>query len=132
MMKAELILHFARNGNEVIEYLSGLNQYADRLLFPLPILLVLDNKMPRKNGFEVLEWLNQNKIFTSLPVVMLSSSKMPSDIGKARELGAKAYLVKPLAPNQMKQLFTDTEAFLVSCAAGSLPTEAFGAIKVSE
>jgi CheY-like chemotaxis protein len=84
-----------RDGQEAIDYLRGNGQFADRGAHPLPALVVLDLKMPRMNGFDVLAWLTTRSEFADLPVVMLSSSDDESDIKKARQLGAREYFVKP-------------------------------------
>jgi CheY-like chemotaxis protein len=89
----ELII--AADGQETVEYLTGVGHYADRSRHPLPCLLLLDLKMPRMNGFDVLAWLSQNPEFNDLPVVVLSSSSHESDIKKAREMGAWDYQIKP-------------------------------------
>jgi len=67
------------------------------VLHPLPALLLLDLKMPRMDGFEVLAWLATRLDFKDLPVVVLSSSSDDSDIQKARQLGAREYFIKPHA-----------------------------------
>ncbi len=84
----------ARDGQETVDYLEGRGPYADRGRFPLPALLLLDLKMPRMNGFDVLAWL-QGRPELALPVVVLSSSEVAADIEKARLLGADDYHVKP-------------------------------------
>ena len=84
------------DGEEVIAYLLGNGKYADRRRNPLPGLLLLDLKMPRKNGFEVLQWLREQPRFTDLQVVVLSSSDEIRDINRAYELGANSFLVKPM------------------------------------
>jgi len=85
----------ACDGVEVIEYLSGENHYSDRRAHPLPELLLLDLKMPRKGGFDVLTWLREHPELRSLPAVVFSSSEEPADIERAYALGAKFYLTKP-------------------------------------
>ena len=84
-----------RDGRECVDYLSGIGRFTDRALHPLPALLLLDLKMPRMHGFEVLEWLATRAEFKYLPIVVLSSSSDDSDIQKARQLGARDYFVKP-------------------------------------
>ncbi len=84
-----------RSGRECVDYLSGVGSFVDRLLHPLPALLLLDLKMPDMHGFEVLQWLATGPEFKNLPVVVLSSSSDDSDIQKARQLGARDYIVKP-------------------------------------
>ena len=88
-------LHVVRDGEEAMAYLSGQDQYADRQRHPLPVLLLLDLKMPRKSGFEVLRWVRQQSGLKRLPVVELTSSNQNPDINKAFDLGANSYIVKP-------------------------------------
>ncbi|HEX5221622.1 MAG TPA: response regulator [Verrucomicrobiae bacterium] len=83
------------DGAECVDYLRGNGRFADRALHPLPTLLLLDLKMPRMHGFEVLEWLGTQPELKDLPAVVLSSSSDESDIQKARRLGARDYFVKP-------------------------------------
>ena len=90
-------LHVVTNGEEVVGYLKGDGQFADRTHYPLPGLVLLDLKMPRMNGFEVLEWIRSQPQFTSLQVVVLSSSDEIRDINRAYQLGANSFLVKPLS-----------------------------------
>jgi CheY-like chemotaxis protein len=93
-----------RDGQEAIEYLNGDGRYADRAMYPLPSLLLLDLKMPRMTGFDVLAWLKENPQFKDLPVVVLSSSSHESDIERARQMGAWDYQVKPHGMPQFLQL----------------------------
>jgi CheY-like chemotaxis protein len=84
------------DGREAVDYLAGVGPYADRASHPLPGLIVLDLKMPRMSGFDVLAWLSSRPDFKELPVVVLSSSALDSDIQRAKELGADDFQVKPL------------------------------------
>jgi CheY-like chemotaxis protein len=93
-----------RDGQEVVEYLAGRDRYADRSVHPLPALIILDLKMPRLSGFEVLAWLATQPDFRDIPVVVLSSSADESDIRKARELGAREYFVKPHSFDELKNV----------------------------
>src|ERR1041384_6928520 len=67
-------LQIVRDGEEAIAYLQGEGRYADRNRYPLPILLLLDLKMPKVNGFQVLEWLRKQPLLSRLPVAVLTSS----------------------------------------------------------
>jgi CheY-like chemotaxis protein len=84
-----------RDGQEALDYLDGNGPYADRSRHPLPALLLLDLKMPRLTGFDVLAWLATRPDFKHLPAVVLSSSSDDSDIQEALRLGARDYFVKP-------------------------------------
>jgi CheY-like chemotaxis protein len=84
------------DGKCAVDYLSGTPPYDDRAKYPLPGMVLLDLKMPRMDGFDVLAWLRKSKEFAALPAVVLSSSPRASDIQRAKDLGAREYLVKPL------------------------------------
>jgi len=88
-------LHVVRDGDEAIAYLKGVGKYANRAEYPLPSLLLLDLKMPRKNGFEVLQWIRSELTFKNLRVIVLTGSTHLHDLNKAYELGANSFLVKP-------------------------------------
>ena len=88
-------LHFVRDGQEVLDYLQGEGQFADRTRYPLPQLLLLDLKMPRLDGFDVLEWVRKQPGMSGVLIVIFSSSEEPRDINRAYGLGANSYLVKP-------------------------------------
>ena len=82
------------DGAEAIDYLWGVDDYADRQQFPLPTLILMDLKMPRVDGFEFLAWLRREPGVRSIPVVVLSSSNLPVDVQRAYELGANSFVVK--------------------------------------
>jgi CheY-like chemotaxis protein len=85
----------AHDGEQVIDYLRGEGEFRDRTQHPIPDIVVLDLKMPRANGFEVLQWLRQQPGLARLPVVVLSGSGLESDIEEAYRLGANTYFTKP-------------------------------------
>ena len=84
-----------RDGQEAVDYLSGAGDYSDRQRFPLPGLILLDLKMPRMDGLDVLAWLAGRPELKGLPAIVLSSSPDQSDIRRAKEAGALEYFVKP-------------------------------------
>jgi len=84
------------DGDEAVAYLSGEGTFADRSAYPLPMLVLLDLKLPRRSGFEVLEWMRQTPTLHRLPVVVLTSSADSGDIRRAYDRGANSYLVKPV------------------------------------
>ena len=97
-------LHFVRDGEEVIQYLEGSGPFADRASNPLPSLLLLDLKMPRLDGFDVLSWIRKRPEFDHLQVVLFSSSDEPKYISRAYDLGANWYLVKPHSMDELTAL----------------------------
>ena len=84
------------DGEQVIAYLKGEGKFGRRDEFPLPDVLLLDLKMPRKNGFEVLEWLRTQPSLRELRVVVLTTSEELRDVNRAYALGAASFLTKPL------------------------------------
>jgi CheY-like chemotaxis protein len=89
-------LQIVRNGEEAIAYLKGEGPYANREEYPLPDLVLLDLKMPRIDGFEVLKWIREQPELCALRVVVLTSSEEIRDVNLAYQLGANSFLVKPL------------------------------------
>ena len=100
-------LFVVRNGQEAVDYLAGTGDYAQRDKHPLPGLLLLDLKMPWMDGFDVLKWLRTHPQFDQLPVVVLTSSKLQSDVDKSRQLGVYDYRVKPHGFDDLVRLLDD-------------------------
>jgi CheY-like chemotaxis protein len=82
------------NGQEVVDYLGGHEPYADREKYPLPIMILMDLKMPIMDGFQVLAWLRSRAGIKVIPTIVFSSSDLPSDITRAYELGANSFMTK--------------------------------------
>jgi CheY-like chemotaxis protein len=72
-----------------------------------PDLLLLDLKMPKVNGFEVLEWISEKSFLKDLPVVVLSSSDLEEDKQRAKDLGAKGYFVKTVDLEAMLKMIAE-------------------------
>lgn len=89
-----LDLQIAPDGQFAIEYLLGHDQYADRLKYPLPSVIITDMKMYRMGGVELLEWIRRNATFCKLPVVLYSTSNEDNDVSVAAAAGATAYFRK--------------------------------------
>lgn len=115
-------LQVVTDGQEAISYLSGEGKYADRVAHPWPSLIVMDIKMPRRTGFEVLEWVKRsNRPLRRIPIVIVSSSDNPADINHAYELGANAYMVKPMNFRAVEHLFESiTHYWGLECAKPEL------------
>ena len=97
-------LQRAADGEEAVAYLDGVAPYHDRDTYPLPDLVLLDLKLPRLDGFEVLQWIRANPSTRSLPVVVLAGSSFRADIRRALELGANHYAAKPDSLPQLQVL----------------------------
>jgi CheY-like chemotaxis protein len=84
-----------RDGDEAIAYFSGDTPFEDRLRYPVPSIVLLDLKLPRRTGLEVLRWMREHALTASLPVIVLSSSEGQAELNRAYELGVSTYLIKP-------------------------------------
>lgn len=96
--------HLVSDGDSALEYLEGRGQYADRTAFPLPTLVLLDLKLPRRSGLEVLEAIQHHPLRSRMVVVVLTSSRQAGDVDRAYALGANSYLVKPISPASLGEL----------------------------
>jgi len=90
-------INVARNGKEALDYLFGCNKYANRQLYPMPDLVLLDLKMPGIDGFEVLRQIKSTEILKRIPVIILTSSKEEGDRSLSYDMGANSYLLKPVS-----------------------------------
>jgi CheY-like chemotaxis protein len=100
------------NGGEAaIRYLRGSEPYADRTAYPLPLLMLLDLKMPRVSGFDVLTWLRSQPLLRRLPVVVLTSSSQEEDVNRAYDLGVNSYIVKPSSLKQIDEVAAQIDAY---------------------
>lgn len=97
-------LQIVSDGDDAVAYLEGRERFGDRELYPIPTLMLLDLKLPRRSGFEVLEWTRAHSILRALPVVVLTSSQETKDIDRAYKAGASTYLVKPVALEPFVQM----------------------------
>ena len=84
-----------RDGEEGISYLEGAGAFADRNQHPYPRVILMDLKMPKKTGFDVLRWLEDHPECDVAPVIVLSSSAQEDDVQLAYKLGASSYFLKP-------------------------------------
>jgi len=85
-----------QDGEEAIAYLMGEGKFANREEFPLPGLILLDLKMPRMDGFELLKWIRQQPGLQAVRVIVLTSSDHIPDVNLAYQLGANSFLLKPM------------------------------------
>jgi len=106
-----LQLTSVKDGEEAIDYLMGRAPFADRHVYPFPKLLLLDLKMPRMGGFDVLDFVRQQPGLRQLPIVIFSSSDDPKDIRRAYDGGANSYLCKPHSNDDLSALLKALEDY---------------------
>ena len=90
-------MHWVRDGEEALDYLFCRKQYAGRDATRPPKLVLLDIKMPKVDGIEVLRQLKADAVLRSIPVVVMTSSNEERDVLQSYRLGANSYIVKPVA-----------------------------------
>jgi len=89
-------IHWVEDGQEAINYLFGLGKHAGRNIEQKPKLILLDIKLPKIDGLEVLKRIKSDGIMKTIPVVILTSSREDNDIMRSYNLGVNSYVVKPV------------------------------------
>jgi CheY-like chemotaxis protein len=104
-------VRFVADGEQAMMYLQGEGEYADRGQHPFPSLLLLDIKMPRLDGLEVLTLIRKDPRFRRLVVIMMTSSDREQDVNRAFDLQANSYLVKPARPETMPEVLDQIRGY---------------------
>jgi CheY-like chemotaxis protein len=99
------------DGEAAIAYLAGEGEFGNRERFPYPDLLLLDLKMPKKTGHEVLEWFRAQSL-AKLRIVVLSGSFLPEDISRSQKLGADAYFKKEALEEEQQAIIAEIKEML--------------------
>lgn len=86
---------FLHDGREARDYLAGEGSFTDRGKHRLPLLVITDVRMPRMTGIELLSWTRQHSELKRLPLILMSTSKVPADVNSAYAYHASSYVVKP-------------------------------------
>jgi CheY-like chemotaxis protein len=101
-------VQYVRDGDEAIAYLKGDGRFGNRFEHPLPDLFLLDLKMPRRNGFEVLQWIKLQPWLVKLRTIVLTTSEDVYEINRAYVLGAASFLTKPLNFTEFRETIDGT------------------------
>jgi CheY-like chemotaxis protein len=96
-----------KDGASALEYLFGTGQFEGRNIESKPKIILLDLKMPKVDGLEVLQKIKANALTRKIPVVILTSSKENPDVEKSYELGANSYIVKPVEFDNFSKAVSD-------------------------
>ena len=103
------------DGQQAVEYLQGKGKFADREKYPFPNVLLIDIKMPRMNGFDVLKWLEAHPQCKVIPTIIFSSSKQDQDVHQAYVLGVNAYIEKPSSASELVEVIQLMYKFWAHC-----------------
>ncbi len=108
-------LQVVNDGDAAVAYLQGDPPYNDRSRYPIPTLVLLDLKLPRRSGLEVLTWMREQPELKRLPVVVLTSSGERNDVNSAYDRYVNSYLVKPVAFEALLELLKSVNMYWIVC-----------------
>lgn len=100
-------INHVEDGEAALDYLYGRGTYADRSQFPMPHLMLLDLRLPKVDGMEVLKQVKSDEYLRALPVVILTTSDAERDLVMAHEYHANSYVTKPVDFAQFSSLLKD-------------------------
>ena len=100
-------IHWVKDGEEALDFLFGRGEYSNRNISNTPKLVLLDLKMPKIDGLQVLKEMRSNDSTKRIPVVMMTSSKEEQDIIRSYELGVNSYIVKPVEFDKFSKAVAD-------------------------
>ena len=101
------------DGDLAVAYLAGELPFADRQAHPLPGLILLDLKLPKRSGLEVLRWAKAQPGVSRIPIVILTSSRLQGDVHAAYDGHANSYLVKPVEFDELQRMMTALHGFWI-------------------
>jgi two-component system response regulator len=108
---ARVALRVARHGEEALDYLFRRGEYEDPARSPRPRLILLDLRLPRRDGLEVLAEITSSPELRAIPAVVLTTSESDHDVARALAQHANSYLVKPVDYTRFEKLIVDVEAY---------------------
>jgi len=112
-------LRFAVDGDEAVAYLDAA---VGDLSESCPAVILLDLKLPRRSGFEVLEWVKGHPVLRRVPVIILTSSREDIDLRRAYDLGANSYLVKPARSEDLLRMVEQIHAYWLGLNQAAAPS----------
>jgi CheY-like chemotaxis protein len=108
-------IHVVNDGAEAIAYMMGEGKFANRQEFAYPTFIMTDLKMPKLDGFSVLEFLKGNPEWSIIPTVVFSASADRDDIKKAYMLGASSYHIKPTDHEELRHQLETLNSYWLTC-----------------
>lgn len=108
------VIHHVADGEQALDYLFHRGAYTDAAANPLPRVILLDLRLPRIDGLEVLRQIKETPVLGRIPVVVLTSSATEADIRTSYDCHANSYLVKPLNFRQFSQMMKDLGSYWLS------------------
>lgn len=109
--KLRTAVRVVTDGDAAVAYLAGHDKFGDRLAHPLPCLVLLNLKLPKRSGLEVLEWMRDKPRLRRIPVIIITTSDEERDRRRACELGAREYCIKPIEWDSLLRLARKVEKY---------------------
>jgi len=106
------VIHLS-SGDEALAYMAGVKEYADRSVYPLPALILLDLKLPGLTGMQLLQWKRAHENVRRIPLVVLTGDSDPQTVAAAYDLGANSYLVKRAKSSEILTLVKAIDQYWV-------------------
>jgi CheY-like chemotaxis protein len=125
-VKSDVALDVVMNGVDAVQHLTGSGTFADRQLHPMASLVILDLKLPRMSGLEVLEWMASQPSLRAIHTIVLTSSPEESDIRRAYALGAVCYVVKPVESAALQEVVASILGYWADPGTGQAPLARHG------
>ena len=107
----ENLINVVEDGQEALDYLFRQGKYTDSEQYPMPELILLDIKLPKKTGIEVLKEIKTHEELKKIPIIMLTSSKRDEDIVDSYAYGANSYITKPMNFNEFTKAMMDLQLY---------------------
>ena len=119
--RIQLPIHVCRDGLEAMDYLKGKGRYADRETFPFPRVIIMDLRLPKCTGFDLLAWLQAHPECNLIPKIVLSISDQIEDVTRAYQLGANCYFRKTGSLDELSELVRTANDFWLKAVIPPLP-----------
>jgi CheY-like chemotaxis protein len=115
-------MEVVRDGDEAVAYLKGEGKFSDRVRYPIPALMLLDLNMPRRDGFQVLDWIRRQPELNAMRVIVLTVSRDIYDVTRAYRYGANSFFVKSMDSQTFVQLVEAIRGYWLSTGLTSQTT----------
>ncbi len=107
---ANPVVHL-KDGDIALDYVFATGAYSKRNMENTPVIILLDLKMPKVNGIEVLEKIKSDETTKDIPVIIFTSSKVENDVKKCYHLGANSFVVKPFEYNKFEEIIQEISSY---------------------
>ena len=108
-------VYFVKDGEEAMDYLHQRGKYGQGVNAPRPGIILLDLNMPRKDGRETLQEIKSDPNLKQIPVIILTTSKLETDINTSYDLGANTYITKPANFDSLVEIIKTIGSYWFSC-----------------